>query len=139
VAGKAPRRPITSPDPPSEPYFVSDFGTYPSKSPVEHVKATSLPLLMTFVELGLLSMQGQAGQLFARLMVRHGFSPTLLVIGGHNHLTQIYSVNTGDTSLTALILEFMGAARLPVRSSLAAVKLQRQAGVVLCKGRRSGR
>jgi acetyl esterase len=98
---------VPSPDPRNEPYFGSDFASYPSMSVVEHVDSRPFPLLMTFAELDLLPMQVQAGELFARLVVKHGFAPKLRVIRSHNHLTQIYSVNTGDTSLTAPVLEFL--------------------------------
>jgi hypothetical protein len=52
-------------------------------------------------------MQVQAGELFARLVVKHGFNPSLAVIAGHNHLTQVYSVNTGDDSLITPLLQFI--------------------------------
>jgi len=45
--------------------------------------------------------------LFARLVTRHGFSPELHVIRGHNHLTQVFSLNTGDESLSAPVLNFI--------------------------------
>jgi acetyl esterase len=98
---------VASPDPRNEPYFGSDFASYPSKSLVEHVDAQPFPLLMTYAELDLLPMQVQAGELFARLVVKHGFTPQLRVIPAHNHLSQIFSVNTGDTSLSAPVLQFM--------------------------------
>jgi acetyl esterase len=101
---------VPSPDPRNEPYFGSDFASYPAMSLVEHVDSRPFPLLMTFAELDLLPMQVQAGELFGRLVVRHGFSPKLRVIRAHNHLTQVYSINTGDTSLTAPVLEFLRGA-----------------------------
>jgi hypothetical protein len=48
-----------------------------------------------------------AGELFARLVTDHGFRPHLRVIRGHNHLTQVYAVNTGDESLSGPVLEFL--------------------------------
>jgi acetyl esterase/lipase len=101
---------VPSPDPRNEPYFGSDFANYPSMSVVELVDSRPFPLLMTYAELDLLPMQVQAGELFARLVVKHGFAPKLRVIPAHNHLTQIYSINTGDTSLTAPVLDFLRSA-----------------------------
>lgn len=98
---------VPTPDPRNEPYFGSDFERYPSMSTVELIDSAPLPLLITYAELDLLPMQVQAGELFGRLVTRHGFSPKLRVIPGHNHLTQVYSVNTGDTSLTGPVLEFL--------------------------------
>jgi len=100
---------VPTPDPRNEPYFGSDFARYPAMSVVEHIDARAFPLLITYAELDLLPMQVQAGELFARLVTRHGFAPELAVIRGHNHLTQVYSINTGDESLSYPVLRFMRA------------------------------
>jgi len=100
---------IATPDPRNEAYFGSDFELYPSMSIVDQIDAKPLPLLITYAELDLVPMQVQAGELFARLVTRHGFSPELEVIRGHNHLTQVYSINTGDESLSAPVLQFLRA------------------------------
>jgi triacylglycerol lipase len=98
---------VPSPDPRNEAYFGSDFALYPSRSVVDLIDASPFPLLMTYAELDLLPMQVQAGELFARLITRHGFNPDLKVIRGHNHLTQVFAVNTGDERLTAPVLDFI--------------------------------
>jgi triacylglycerol lipase len=71
------------------------------------IDAAPFPLLMTYAELDLLQMQVQAGELFSRLVTQHHFRPDLNVIRGHNHLTQVYSINTGDESLGAPVLKFL--------------------------------
>ena len=98
---------IATPDPRNEAYFGVDFARYPGMSVVEQIDSASFPLLITYAELDMPQMQVQAGELFARLVTHHGFEPELRVIPGHNHLTQVYSVNTGDHSLTAPVLEFL--------------------------------
>jgi triacylglycerol lipase len=98
---------VPTPDPRNEPYFGSEFDRYPSMSTVELIDARPFPLLITYAELDLLPMQVQAGELFARLVTGHGFSPQLRVIPGHNHLTQVFAVNTGDESLSAPVLRFL--------------------------------
>jgi acetyl esterase len=102
------RRPlgIATPDPRNEAYFGTDFASYPSMSTVELVDAAPFPLLITYAELDLPQMQIQGGELFARLVTRHGFAPEIRVIAGHNHLTQVYALNTGDDSLAVPVLEF---------------------------------
>jgi acetyl esterase len=101
---------VTTPDPRNEAYFGSDFARYGQMSTVEIIDAPpAAPLLITYAELDLLGMQVQAGELFARLVTHHGYSPQLRVIPGHNHLTQVYAVNTGDESLSAPLLEFLRA------------------------------
>jgi acetyl esterase/lipase len=100
---------VATPDPRNEAYFGSDFSRYPAMSTVELIDAAPFPLLITYAELDMPQMQVQAGELFARLVTRHGFQPELAVIAGHNHLTQIYSVNTGDDSLITPLLKFVRA------------------------------
>jgi acetyl esterase len=97
---------IPTPDPRNDAYFGTDFNRYAEMSTVELIDAQPIPMLITYAELDMLQMQVQAGELFARLTTRHGFSPRLCVIRGHNHLTQVYSVNTGDESLSGPLLEF---------------------------------
>jgi acetyl esterase len=101
---------IATPDPRNEAYFGTDFQRYPLMSTLALIDARpSTRLLITFAELDLLQMQVQAGELFARLVTEHGFKPELRVIRGHNHLTQVYGVNTGDESLSAPVLDFLTA------------------------------
>jgi len=98
---------VATPDPRNEAYFGSAFADYRRMSTVELIDAPAVPLLITYAELDLLQMQVQAGELFARLVAEHGFKPRLRVIRGHNHLTQVYAVNTGDETLTEPIVEFI--------------------------------
>ena len=104
---------LATPDPRNEPYFGSDFERYRSMSTVELIDAPPrIPLLITYAELDMPQMQVQAGELFARLVVDHGYQPKLTVIRGHNHLSQLYAVNTGDETLTAPVSTFLGIPRL---------------------------
>ena len=99
---------VASPDPRNEAYYGSDFERYREMSTIDLVDSPpTVPLLITFAELDLLQMQVQAGELFARLVTDHGFKPQLRVIRGHNHLTQVYAVNTDDDSLGVLVLDFL--------------------------------
>jgi acetyl esterase len=101
---------IATPDPRNEAYYGSDFERYQAMSTVALMDTSpSAPLLITFAELDLLQMQVQASELFARLVTERGFKPQLQVIRGHNHLTQVYAVNTGDDSLSAPVLGFLRA------------------------------
>jgi acetyl esterase len=98
---------VATPDPRNEAYYGSDFSLYREVSTVELIDAPPIPLLITFAELDLLQMQVQAGELFARLVTRHGYEPQIKVIRGHNHLTQVYAVNTGDESLSEPVMAFL--------------------------------
>ncbi len=98
---------VATPDPRNEPYFGSDFERYPSMSVVEAIDARPFPLLISYAERDPPAMQVQAGELFARLVTHHGFAPELAIIRSHNHLSQVFSVNTGDESLTDSVLRFL--------------------------------
>jgi acetyl esterase len=98
---------VATPDPRNEPYFGADRESYALMSTVRIIDAAPVPLLITYAELDPPQMQVQAGELFAALVTRHGFEPELLVVPGHNHLSQVYSINTGDESLSHAIGQFL--------------------------------
>jgi triacylglycerol lipase len=74
---------------------------------VELVDAAPFPLAITYAELDPIQMQAQAGELFARLVTRHGFAPRIQVIANHNHLSQVYAINSGDNALAGPLLDFV--------------------------------
>jgi triacylglycerol lipase len=98
---------IATPDPRNEAYFGTDFAAYRAMSTVELVDAAPFPLAITYAELDPVQMQAQAGELFARLVTRHGFAPRIGVIRNHNHLSQVYSINSGDEALAGPLLDFV--------------------------------
>lgn len=98
---------VATPDPRNDAYFGTDPGRHAAMSVVRQVDASPIPILISYAELDLPQMQVQAGELFATLVVRHGFDPDLLVVRGHNHLTQVYSINTGDESLSSPVSAFL--------------------------------
>ncbi|WP_322400795.1 alpha/beta hydrolase [Massilia luteola] len=98
---------IATPDPRNEAYFGTDFAAYRSMSTVDLVDAAPFPLALTYAELDPVQMQAQAGELFARLVTRHGFAPTIEVIANHNHLSQVYAINSGDDALAGPLLAFV--------------------------------
>lgn len=100
---------VPTPDPRNDAYFGADPGAYASMSIVRMIDAPPVPILISYAELDPPQMQVQAGELFAALVVHHGFDPDLLVVRGHNHLTQVYSVNTGDESLSEPVSRFLRA------------------------------
>jgi triacylglycerol lipase len=98
---------IATPDPRNEAYFGTDFPAWRSMSTVELADAAPFPLAISYAELDPVQMQAQAGELFARLVTRHGFRPRISVVRNHNHLTQVYSINSGDDALAGPMLEFV--------------------------------
>ncbi|HET8931837.1 MAG TPA: alpha/beta hydrolase [Polyangiales bacterium] len=98
---------IATPDPRNEAYFGQDPRTWDAASIVDHIDATPFPLLIGFAERDLLQMQVQAGELFARLVSSHGFSPTLLRLREHNHFSPGFSLGTQDLTFAAPLSTFI--------------------------------
>jgi triacylglycerol lipase len=98
---------IATPDPRNEAYFGTDFAAYRSMSTVELIDVAPFPLAISYAELDPVQMQAQAGELFSRLVTRHGFQPRISVVPNHNHLSQVYAINTGDEALSGRILDFV--------------------------------
>jgi triacylglycerol lipase len=98
---------IATPDPRNEAYFGTDFDAYCTMSTVELIDADPFPLMISYAELDPIQMQAQAGELFARLVTRHGFQPRIAVVANHNHLSQVYAINTGDDALAGPMLDFV--------------------------------
>jgi acetyl esterase len=98
---------IDTPDPRNEAYFGCDPATWDDASIVDHVDAAPFPLLISYAERDLLQMQVQAGELFARLVSRHGFAPALHCWREHNHFSQGYSFGTSDTSVSGPLAAFI--------------------------------
>jgi triacylglycerol lipase len=98
---------IATPDPRNEAYFGTDFAGYRAMSTVALVDAEPFPLAISYAELDPVQMQAQAGELFARLVTRHGFQPQISVVRGHNHLSQVYAINSGDDALAGRMLAFV--------------------------------
>lgn len=98
---------VATPDPRNEPYFGSDRAAWDQATTVDHITAAPFPLLISITEQDLLQMQVQAGELFARLVSRHGFDPELRLIPHHNHFSQGYTFGTDDTSLSAPVGDFL--------------------------------
>lgn len=94
-------------DPSNEAYFGKNREDWATKSTIDLADALPFPLLISYAELDPIQMQIQAGMLFSRLVRDHGFSPDIVAIRGHSHLSQIYSINTGDTTLTDEIERFI--------------------------------
>ncbi|MCQ4330835.1 alpha/beta hydrolase [Stutzerimonas stutzeri] len=98
---------IATPDPRNEPYFGTDKAQWDIASTVDQVSAEPFPVLISYTEQDLIQMQVQAGELFARLVSKHGYSPELLVVPAHNHFSQGYSFGTDDQSISEPVVRFI--------------------------------
>ncbi|MFM2348162.1 MAG: hypothetical protein RL654_2915 [Pseudomonadota bacterium] len=99
---------IATPDPRNDAYFGTDDPVrLAAMSIAEQIDADPLPLLIGHAERDLPQMQAQAGDLFTRLVTRHGGRPEWLVVRDHNHFSQCTAVGTGDETLAGPLLAFV--------------------------------
>lgn len=98
---------VPTPDPRNDAYFGTDPAVIDAASIVDQVDAAPFPLWISFAERDLLTMQAQGGELFARLVSRHGFAPELRCIREHNHFSGGFSVGTADESVSAPLADFV--------------------------------
>jgi len=100
---------IATPDPRNDAYFgTDDADALAAASIALQIDAAPLPLLVAHAERDLPQMTVQAGELFARLVAAHDFAPEWLVVPDHNHFSSTIALNTGDSSLSAPVLAFVG-------------------------------
>lgn len=98
---------IPTPDPRNEAYFGPDPNAWPGMSLVRLIDAPPGRLLITYAEWDPPQFQVAASELYARLVCDHGHRPELAVVPGHNHLSQVFAIGTGDRVLLDRVLGFV--------------------------------
>jgi triacylglycerol lipase len=98
------------PNPPLQAYFGADPARYPERSALPGLRASSLPMLFAFAELDPQDFQQQAAQLHAALCDAGRCRPVLKLLG-HNHMSEVYSINTPDRALSNPVNSFVAGLR----------------------------
>ncbi|NML42227.1 alpha/beta hydrolase [Ramlibacter sp. G-1-2-2] len=99
-------------NPPLQSYFGKDPSKYEAQSALPGMSASKLPMLFAYAELDPSDFHRQAGQVRSALCEAKRCSPLLLLLG-HSHMSEIYSINTADHALTDAIRTFVS--ETPVR------------------------
>ena len=90
-------------------YFGADPDRYASRSVVEHVPNSRIPVMLVTSEFDQQNLVATTGEMFKALCDRDGGQcPRLVQLKYHNHLSEIYHFNTADDLLGREILEFVG-------------------------------
>jgi acetyl esterase/lipase len=92
-------------NPPLQAYFGSDVSLYPARSAVPGLAVTDVPMLLAFAELDPPDFHTQSLQIHAALC-KTGMPQPLFQMMGHSHISEIFSINTEDKALTALLGDF---------------------------------
>ncbi len=89
-------------------YFGSDPAQYESRSAIAHVPGSEVPALLVAAEYDQRNLVETTGELFVALCERDdGRCPRFLQLRHHNHLSEVFHINTGDEILGREILDFV--------------------------------
>jgi acetyl esterase/lipase len=89
-------------------YFGSDTSLYAERSALNGIVQSKLPLLVAVGELDIPRAE-QQGNLLNKTACAQKQCPQFLRLSGHNHMSEVYSINTPDVTLTNAILGFIKA------------------------------
>lgn len=98
------------PNRPLQAYFGSDASRYAERSALPGLRASTLPMLFAHAELDPADFQRQASQVRAALCDSGRCRPMVKLLG-HNHLSEVYSINTPDHALSDSIEAFVARLR----------------------------
>jgi len=93
-------------------YFGADAAQYPTRSPINHVKAAAaIPTYLVISEYDNPDLDTQGALLLGALCERDRACPRFTRMERHNHLSMVFQFNTADDALGREILEFMRRGR----------------------------
>jgi triacylglycerol lipase len=90
-------------------YFGTDKSRYREQSIALNIDAPKLPVFMAYAEREPAHIHIQNGEMFANIARAFGEAPALAIVEGHNHISTIDCVNTGDESFSRPMLNFIRA------------------------------
>ena len=96
--------PLTDPE---KAYFGSDASHYASESSLPGLLKTTIPLMAVSSELDLQGFVKQLELFKEATCKRSAGCARTVTLPQHNHMSEVYSINTADTRLTDQILEFV--------------------------------
>ncbi len=88
-------------------YFGEDKSRWPQMVVTGNVTRTDIPVLLTTAEWDEPRYYGPVAQLFSELVEKHHVRPRYRQSLGHNHVSQLLSIGTVDTSVSREILDFI--------------------------------
>jgi acetyl esterase/lipase len=87
-------------------YFGEDPGTIEMRSPLPDLARSTVPLLVAYGEIDVPTYATQA-ELLRNALCAENRCPSFAMLPGHSHMSEVYSINTSDTTLTDQVLKFM--------------------------------
>lgn len=96
-------------DPQYYDYFGHDNKLYPVRSVLHKLEGRKIPTFVTYAEYDKDNFQYQASRIINALYKRDNQMPAVKQVMGHNHLSEVFHLNTGDESLGDEIIKFIKA------------------------------
>ncbi len=89
-------------------YFGSDAALYPERLAQNGLLKTRVPLWMGYAELDPLSFELQFNNI-KEVLCKAGRCPTTQIFAGHSHMSELYSINSDDKTVSDALLTFIKA------------------------------
>jgi arylformamidase len=96
-------------------YFGEDKTRWPQMVVPGNITRVDIPVLMTTAEWDDPRYFAPAAQVFGELVIKRGVMPRYRQSLGHNHVSQLLSIGTVDTSVSREILDFIDRVVHPVK------------------------
>ncbi|MCG6534782.1 MAG: alpha/beta hydrolase [Syntrophales bacterium LBB04] len=96
-----------APSKPNQAYYGTDTKLYAERSTLLNLAGPPIRSMIVYAELDMLMMQVEAGALFTALCRRGGECPELLWLRDHDHMSEVYAINTPDESLSKPVFDFI--------------------------------
>ncbi len=90
-------------------YFGADASLYEARSPINHVGASKVPLFLAIAEFDPPFLAQPNLELAQRVCARDGKCPPLAWLKGHNHISEVSSIDSDDQELSGRVLAFIRA------------------------------
>jgi triacylglycerol lipase len=94
-------------DVPATKYFGTDEATYPERLPQKGLLATKVPLWIGYAAYDPLSFEKQFNHIQAALC-QVNRCPSNQIFAHHSHMSELYSINSDDTTVSDALLQFIG-------------------------------
>ena len=98
----------TEANPPLQTYFGTDKTRYAEQSALPGMAKSKVPMLLAMAELDPPDFYTQTEQARASLC-QAGVCPQTIKLLGHNHMSEVFSINTDDQVLTGALGAFISA------------------------------
>lgn len=92
-------------------YFGEDASAYEARSPINHIRESSVPLFIVNAEYENFGLDVLGAELYEAICKRDGGCPRYIRLEKHNHISEVATFNTVDQQLGLEILEFIKRGR----------------------------